>query len=189
MAIRASAKQGSAMLPAMATTTSAPSLRPSKRPRTHLNAVPKKLNTLQEDWSKKFFGTGYFLEDQEKTEVNALERLEKKKVLSTVEKSGLLSLMEKLGFSLTLVERLGLLSLAEKLGLLSTVESVMTTEPGVVASLSIPLFVLSIVALVLIPEENMAETVLRYGVAGALGVGASACFIGAFVLGALQDDD
>lgn len=158
------------------------------RPQTSLNAVPKKLNTLDSGWKKSFLGTGLFVEDSEKSEVNILERMEKKKVLSGVESMGLLTLAENAGLSLSKVEELGLLSLAEKLGILSLTETLLTSDPGKVTSISIPLFVAAILALILIPDDNLAEALLRYGSAGLFFTGASVFFIGGFVSLSLQED-
>lgn len=158
------------------------------RPNTGLNAVPKKLNTLDSGWTKQFLGTGLFVEDSEKAEVNILERVEKKKVLSGVESMGLLTMAENAGLSLSKVEELGLLSTAEKLGLLSLTESLLTADPGKVTSISIPLFVAAICALILIPDDTTLEAVLRYGAAGLFFAGASVFFIGGFISSSLQED-
>eukprot|EP00803_Ostreobium_quekettii_P011184 evm.model.scf_2885.3 EVM.evm.TU.scf_2885.3 scf_2885:12614-16330(-) len=160
----------------------------STRPQTSLNGVPKKLNTLDSAWKKTFLGTGLFVEDAEKSEVNILERMEKKKVLSSVEESGLLTLLEKTGLSLTTVEELGLLSKAEKLGVLSITESLLTADPGKVVALSIPLFVLSIGALVALPGGEFLGDLLRFGAFGVFFTGASALFVAGFVSSSLQED-
>lgn len=121
--------------------------------------------------------------------MNIFERLEKKKVLSSVEKAGLLTLAEKSGLSLTKIEELGLLSTAEKLGLLSLAEKALTTDPGVVTSLSIPFLVAAIGALVVIPGDNIIESILRFGVAGAFGTGFLTFFAGGFLLSTLEEEE
>lgn len=50
-----------------------------------------------------FFGTGYFVEDQELNAPNILRTAERKKILSNVESLGLLSAAEKAGLSLSKV--------------------------------------------------------------------------------------
>jgi hypothetical protein len=50
-----------------------------------------------------FFGTGYFVEDQETDAPNILRTAERKKILSNIESLGLLSAVEKAGLSLSKV--------------------------------------------------------------------------------------
>ena len=87
------------------------------------------------------------------------------------------------------IEELGLLSTAEELGILSVAENALTTNPGTVTSLSIPFLVAMIGALVFIPEDNLIESILRYGVAGVLGTGFLVFFAGGFVLASLQAEE
>eukprot|EP00210_Caulerpa_lentillifera_P007931 g7570.t1 len=162
--------------------------RTNKRTSVKTHAAPKKLNTLDKDWTKKFIGYGYFSEDQESSSVNIFERLERKKVLSSVEQAGLLTAAEKAGLSLTKIEELGLLSTAEKLGLLTLAEKALTSDPGVITSISIPFLIAMIGALVLIPGDNILESILRFGTAGAFGTGFLVFFAGGFLLSSLEEE-
>ncbi|GMH41544.1 hypothetical protein BSKO_09454 [Bryopsis sp. KO-2023] len=154
-----------------------------------LNAVPKKLNTLDEGYKKTWFGQGYFKEDKEQASVNVYENIEKKGLLSSVEKAGLLTALEKNGLSLTKIEEMGLLSTAENLGVLSLAEKALQSDPGSVSSLAIPFIVASILALVYIPGDNLVESIVRYGAAGAFATGATALFAGGFALAYLQEEE
>lgn len=150
--------------------------------------VQKKVNSYDRDWKKGFFTSGYFLEDSEQPTVNIFKRVEQKKLLSSVEKLGLLSKAEKAGLSLSKIEKLGLLSTAERLGLLSLADELLVTDPGKVSSASIPFFVGAVLSLVLIPQDNLAETLLAYTLALVFGGAFATLFVGGFVLKALQDE-
>jgi len=105
-----------------------------------------------------------------------------------VEKAGLLSLAEKFGLTLGKIEKLGVLSTAEKLGALSILEEALITNPGVILSYSIPCLLGAIAALVLIPSDNIAESILRFSAAGAFGTGFLVFFVGGFVVAGLQEE-
>lgn len=72
--------------------------------------------------------------------------------------------------------------------MLSITEEVLQTNPGTISSLSIPFFVAAVLALVIIPNDNIAEAILRFGLAGAFGTGFLVFFVGGFVVAALQED-
>ncbi|KAK9814674.1 hypothetical protein WJX72_009598 [[Myrmecia] bisecta] len=148
----------------------------------------KKINAYDKDWSKGFFGTGYFREEADQNVDSYLKRIEKKKILSGVEGLGLLSKAEKAGLTLTQIEKLGLLSTAERLGLLTTLEKLLVAEPGQVSSLSIPFLLATLGALVVIPDDNVALAVVKYTTAALLGGVAVTFFAGGFLLASLQDD-
>lgn len=150
--------------------------------------VTKKLNLVDEAWTKGIGTIGYLSEDKEKSAPNMLRQLEKKKVLSSVEKLGLLSAAEKAGLSLSKIEKLGLLSTAERLGLLSLADEVLVTEPGKISSLSLPFIVASIGAAALIPHDNGLEVVLSYTLATVFSGVAFALFVAGFVIKGLQED-
>eukprot|EP00244_Chara_vulgaris_P014015 TRINITY_DN84_c0_g1_i1.p1 TRINITY_DN84_c0_g1~~TRINITY_DN84_c0_g1_i1.p1 ORF type:complete len:214 (-),score=57.11 TRINITY_DN84_c0_g1_i1:181-822(-) len=169
---------------------SLPSLSPCRKPRRSVivaMAPKKKVNSYDDSWNKQWFGAGIFLEDIEENNVNIFSKLEKLKVLSTVEKAGLLSKAESAGLSLSKIEQMGLLSKAEELGLLSLVESLASTSPAAIASFALPLFVASILSLVLIPDDTTLQVVLQYSLAGAFGLGCVTALGGSFVLGSIQD--
>lgn len=167
--------------------------RPQQRPAGQANRgatvmAVKKVNSLDTEWKKGFWGTGIFLEDNEKPAVNIFKKVEQKKVLSSVEKLGLLSAAEKAGFSLSKIEKLGLLSTAERLGLLSLLDELLVTDPGKITSASIPFFLGAIFSLVLIPQDNAVEVALAYTLALLFGGAATTLFVGGFVLKGLQDE-
>lgn len=70
------------------------------------------------------------------------------------------STAEKAGLSLGKIEQMGLLSTAERLGLLTLAEDVLTSDPGKISSASLPFLVAAIASLALIPQDNLAETVI-----------------------------
>ncbi|KAK9837478.1 hypothetical protein WJX81_005228 [Elliptochloris bilobata] len=148
----------------------------------------RKVNTYDESWKKGWSGTGYFVEDKESLGANLLKSAEQKKLLSAVEKSGLLSSAEKAGLTLSRIEKLGLLTKAEKFGLLSTLERLLTSDPAAISSLSIPAFVATLGALVLIPDDNPALAVAKYGVAALAGGVGVTFFAAGFLVAALQEE-
>lgn len=148
----------------------------------------RKVNTVDDDWKKGFFTSGYLLEDRERAPVNTLKVLEKKKILSWAEGLGVLSAADKAGFNLAKVEELKLLSTAEKLGLLSLAEKALTSDPGAITSASLLPLVAGVGALVFIPQDNAAESVLRIVAAGSLFAGFATLFIGGQVIGSLQEE-
>lgn len=148
----------------------------------------KKVVTYDDGWKKQFFGTGLFLEDGESKSVDVLERVQKKKILTSVEKLGLLSLAEKSGLTLSKIEKLGLLSTAEKLGLLSLLENAATTDPAIISSLSLPFLVLTILGATLIPGDNVAELAVKTLFCGVSLGTFGALFAGGFVVASLQED-
>ncbi|MQL41729.1 DUF1118 domain-containing protein, partial [Escherichia coli] len=89
-----------------------------------------KVNKLDENWKKEWFGAGIFYEGSEEVEVDVFKKLQKRKVLSKVEKAGLLSKAEELGFTLSSIEKLGVFSKAEELGLLSLLETAVSFSPS-----------------------------------------------------------
>ncbi|KAL5722592.1 hypothetical protein ACHQM5_006098 [Ranunculus cassubicifolius] len=164
-------------------------LSPAKRrPLTIVAMAPqKKVNKYNPSWKKQWFGAGIFVEGSEEIDVDVFKKLEQRKVLSNVEKSGLLSKAEELGVTLSSIEKLGLLSKAEDLGLLSLLETAAGYSPAALASVSLPLFVAAIGAIVLIPDDSTALVVAQYALASALGAGAVGLFIGSIVLDGLQE--
>ncbi|BDA47662.1 hypothetical protein COCOBI_10-5130 [Coccomyxa sp. Obi] len=169
---------------------SRPSLAPARRPKRNVTVagVSKKVNTYDDNWAKGFFGYGYFVEDKEMDAPNFLKTAERKKVLSNIESLGLLSAAEKAGLSLSKLESLKLFSTAERLGLLSTLERFLVSDPAAISSISLPLFVASLGAFILIPDDNVALAVAKYGVAAVLGGSALVFFAGGFLLAALQEE-
>lgn len=147
------------------------------------------MNRYDGNWKKQWYGAGIFTEGSEEVKVDVFKKLEEKKVLSNVEKAGLLSKAEELGFTLSSIEKLGVFSKAEELGLLSLLETVASFSPATLASVALPLFVASIAAIVLIPDDSAALIAVQAAVAGALGVGAAGLFVGSVVLGGLQEAD
>ena len=147
------------------------------------------MNRYDENWSKQWFGAGLFAEASEDVEVDIVKKLEKRKVLSGVEKAGLLSKAERLGLTLSSIEKLGFFSKAEELGLLSLVETAATFSPSVLASVSLPLFLAALLAIVVIPDDSAALVVVQAVLAAALGVGAAGLFVGSIVLEGLQESD
>jgi len=109
---------------------------------------PAQVNRYDENWSKQWFGAGIFAEGSEEVPVDVFRKLERRKVLSTVERAGLLSRAEQLGVTLSSLERLGLLSKAEDLGMLSLVEAAAGASPSALASISLPLLVAAVAAVV-----------------------------------------
>merc|ERR1711937_709667 len=138
--------------------------------------VGRKVNTVDKEWTKGLGSVGYFVEDKEKKSFILLGRLSDRKVLSSVEKSGLLSTAEKAGLTLSKVESLKLLSTAEKHG---------TT----ITSYSIPFFLLALLSLVVIPNDNVALTVAHYGLTGTFAAIFAATFVSGFLIKSLQEDD
>ena len=57
-----------------------------------------------------------------------------------------------------------------------------------VSSASIPFFVGAVLSLVLIPQDNLAESFLAYTLALIFGGAFATLFVGGFVLKALQDE-
>ncbi|CAM6118317.1 unnamed protein product [Calypogeia fissa] len=151
-------------------------------------AGKKKVNVYDAGWSKQWFGAGLFAENSEVEDGNIIKKLEKKKILSQVEKAGLLSKAESAGLSLSQIEKLGLLSKAEDLGLLSLAENFATSSPGAIASFSIPLFVASILTIILIPDTDPALVIAQNILAALFLGGAGALFIGSIILSGLQEE-
>jgi hypothetical protein len=147
------------------------------------------VNRYDESWSKQWFGAGIFAEGSEEVSVDVFKKLERRKVLSTVEKAGLLSKAEELGLTLSSLEKLGLLSKAEDLGLLSLVETAAGTSPSVLASISLPLLVAAVAAVVVVPDDSVALVALQAVVAAVLAAGAAGLFVGSVVLAGLQESD
>ncbi|XP_031403672.1 uncharacterized protein LOC116213013 [Punica granatum] len=165
-------------------------LLPARKPLTIVAMAPrKKVNKLDDNWEKQWFGAGIFYEGSEQVEVDVFKKLEKRKVLSNVEKAGLLSKAEELGFTLSSIEKLGVFSKAEELGLLSLLEKVAGTSPSTLASAALPILVVAVAAVVLIPDDSTGLVVVQALVAGALTVGAAGLLIGSVVLGGLQEAD
>uniref|UniRef100_A0A0D6R7J1 DUF1118 domain-containing protein n=1 Tax=Araucaria cunninghamii TaxID=56994 RepID=A0A0D6R7J1_ARACU len=150
-------------------------------------APKKKVNTYDDNWEKRWFGAGYFLEGGESVDVDIVKKLEKKKVLSGVEKAGLLSKAEEFGFTLSSIEEMGLLSKAEELGLLSLAEKVASTSPAAIASVSLPLVVAAIATIVLVPDDSQALVIAQTFVATILAAGAVGLFVTSIVLSGLQE--
>jgi len=148
----------------------------------------RKVNTVDDQWKKGFFGSGYLLEDRERAPVNTLKVIERKKILSQAEKLGVLSAADKAGFNLAKMEELKLLSTAERLGLLSLAEKALTSDPGAISSASILPLIAGVGALVFIPQDNVVESVLRLVAAGASFAAFAALFAGGFIVGALQEE-
>lgn len=147
------------------------------------------MNRYDDAWKKKWFGAGIFYESSEDVVVDVFKKIEKKKVLSNVEKAGLLSKAEELGFTLSSIEKLGVLTKAEELGLLSLLEKVVSLSPSVLASLSLPILVAAVAAVVLIPDDSTALVAVQAVVGGGLAVGAVGLLVGSVVLGGLQEAD
>ncbi|GMQ10489.1 hypothetical protein CsSME_00053471 [Camellia sinensis var. sinensis] len=147
------------------------------------------VNKYDDGWKKEWFGAGIFYEGSEDVEVDVFKTIEKRKVLSNVEKSGLLSKAEELGFTLSSIEKLGVFSKAEELGLLSLLEKAASFSPSALASASLPILVAAILAIVLIPDDSAGLVAVQVVVGGALAVGAVGLFVGAVVLGGLQEAD
>ncbi|KAG1346289.1 putative WRKY transcription factor 50 [Cocos nucifera] len=82
-----------------------------------------KVNCYEAIWEKLWYGAGLFAEGSEEVSVDVVEKLEKPKVFSGVEKAGLLSKAEQLGFTLS----------------------------SALASVSLPLLLAAVAAVVLIP--------------------------------------
>lgn len=151
--------------------------------------VVVQVNRYDENWSKQWFGAGIFTEGSEEVSVDVFKKLERRKVLSTVEKAGLLSKAEELGVTLSSLEQSGLLSKAEDLGLLSLVETAAGTSPSVLASISLPLLVAAVVAVVVVPDDSVALVAVQAVVAAVLTAGAAGLFVGSVVLAGLQESD
>ncbi|KAL6882090.1 hypothetical protein ACP4OV_011562 [Aristida adscensionis] len=152
-------------------------------------APKKKVNRYDERWSKQWFGAGIFAEGSEEVSVDVLKKLERRRVLSGVEKAGLLSRAEELGLTLSSLERLGLLSKAEDLGLLSLLEAAAGASPSALASVSLPLLVAAVAAVVLVPDDSAALVALQAVLAAVLAAGAAGLFVGSVVLAGLQESD
>merc|ERR1712176_1676138 len=170
--------------------TTAPKMRGvscSSRSVTYM--VGRKVNTVDKEWTKGLGSVGYFVEDKEKKSFSLLGRLSDRKVLSSVEKSGLLSTAEKAGLTLSKVESLKLLSTAEKLGILGFLESTFEKDGATITSYSIPFFLLALLSLVVIPNDNIPLTVAHYGLTGAFAVAFTFFFASGFVIKSLQEDD
>ncbi|CDP14858.1 unnamed protein product [Coffea canephora] len=156
-------------------------------PRFLAMATPQKVNKYDSKWEKKWFGAGIFYEGSEEVEFDVYKKLEKSKVLSNVEKAGLLSKAEEFGITLSSIEKLGLFSKAEDLGLLSLLEKAAGSSPSDLASAALPILVAAIVAIVVIPDDSAGLVAVQAVVAGALGVASAGLFIGAVLLGGLQE--
>jgi len=148
----------------------------------------RKVNTLDDSWSKKFWGTGYFSEDKEKAPVNVWRSIENKKLLSTAGKYKLLSGADKAGFNLARLEELKLLSTAEKLGLLSLAEKVLTADPGAITSASIPCLIAAVGALVFIPSDTLPTAIAHWTAFIASSGAFVTLFAGGFILAGIQED-
>lgn len=146
------------------------------------------VNVYDAGWSKQWFGAGLLSENTELEQVNIIKKLEKKKLLSQIEKAGLLSKAESAGLSLSTIEKLGLLSKAEDLGLLTLAENFATASPALLASYSIPLFVASILSIVLIPDTDPTLVIAQNVLAAVFLAGAGGIFIGSIVLSGLQEE-
>ncbi|KAG1346286.1 hypothetical protein COCNU_06G001150 [Cocos nucifera] len=181
----------SATAAASSSSLSPSSSRSSKsKPLKILAMAPRnKVNRYDENWEKQWYGAGLFVEGSEELSVDVVKKLEKRKVLSGVEKAGLLSKAEQLGFTLSSIEKLGFFSKAEELGLLSLLERTAGASPSVLASVSLPLLLAAIAAVVLIPDDSAALVVAQAALAAALGIGAAGLFVGSVVLGGLQETD
>ncbi|KAI5056957.1 hypothetical protein GOP47_0028775 [Adiantum capillus-veneris] len=151
-------------------------------------APKNKVNAYDSDWNKTWFGVGMFAENTEAAPMNIVQKLEKKKLLRQVEEAGLLSKSESAGLTLSSIEKMGLLSKAEDLGLLSFAESFATSSPTLLASLSLPLIVLSVVTLVVVPNDSTALVVAQTAFVGLLVAVVGALFVGSIVLSGLQED-
>ena len=151
--------------------------------------VGRKVNTVDSGWKKGFFGTGILLEDQETKSFTLFQRLQDKKVLSTVEKSGLLGKAEKAGLTLSKIESLGLLSTAEKLGVLALVESAFLTDGATITSYSIPFLLGALGIFTLAPQDNSVEVALTYGGTALCITACTTLFVAGFVIKSLQEDD
>ncbi|XP_059641409.1 uncharacterized protein LOC132283479 [Cornus florida] len=163
---------------------------PAKNASRFLAMAPKKkVNKLDDNWNKQWFGAGIFYEGSEDVEVDVFKKLEKRKVLSNVEKAGLLSKAEQLGFTLSSIEKLGVFSKAEELGLLSLLEKAASFSPSALASASLPILVAAILTIVLIPDDSTSLVVVQAVIAAALGVGAVGLLVGSVVLDGLQEAD
>ncbi|CAL9159650.1 unnamed protein product [Musa hybrid cultivar] len=147
------------------------------------------VNRYDDNWKKQWYGAGLFAEGSEELSVDVVKKLETRKVLSGVEKSGLLSKAEELGITLSSIERLGFLSKAEELGLLSLLERAAGFSPSVLASVSLPLLLAAVAAIVLIPDDSAALVAAQAFLSAALGVVAAGLFVGSVVLGGLQESD
>ncbi|XP_040987951.1 uncharacterized protein LOC121235662 [Juglans microcarpa x Juglans regia] len=163
---------------------------PTRKSLTVVAMAPKKkVNKLDGNWEKKWFGAGIFYEGAEEVEVDVFKKLEKRKVLSNVEKAGLLSKAEELGFTLSSIEKLGVFSKAEDLGLLSLLEKVAGSSPSALASVALPVFVAALAVVVLIPDDSAVLVAVQAVLAGALGVGAVGLFVASLLLDGLQEAD
>ncbi|RWR95153.1 hypothetical protein CKAN_02448100 [Cinnamomum micranthum f. kanehirae] len=178
--------------PLSSPTSSNPSLSTIKKthsPKILAMAPKKKVNKYDNTWKKQWFGAGIFFEGSEEVNVDVFKKLEKKRVLSNVEKAGLLSKAEEFGLTLSSIEKLGFFSKAEELGLLSLLERTASFSPSVLASVSLPLFVAAIAAVVLIPDDSAALVALKAALAAAFGIGAAGLIVGSVVLDGLQESD
>ena len=151
--------------------------------------VGRKVNTVDKEWTKGLGSVGYFVEDKETKSFSLLGRLSDRKVLSSVEKSGLLGQAEKAGLTLSKVESLKLLSTAEKFGILGLLESTFEKDGATITSYSIPFFLLALLSLVVIPNDNTALTVVHYGLTGTFAAIFAATFVSGFLIKSLQEDD
>lgn len=147
------------------------------------------VNRFDEGWAKQWYGQGIFTEGSEEVAVDVFKKLEKRKVLSNVEKAGLLSKAEELGFTLSSIEKLGVFSKAEELGLLSLLEKAASFSPSALASVSLPLFIAAVGAVVLIPDDSAALVAVQAVLAAALAVGAAGSLVASVLLGGLQESD
>ncbi|KAG0457762.1 hypothetical protein HPP92_022647 [Vanilla planifolia] len=152
-------------------------------------ASQKKVNRYDQNWKKQWYGAGIFFESSEDVNVDVVKKLEERKVLSGVEKAGLLSKAEQLGFTLSSIEKLGFFSKAEELGLLSFLEKAAGSSPSTLASVSLPLLLAAVAAIVLIPDDSAVLVITQAILAALLSVGAAGLFIGSLVLGGLQESD
>ncbi|XP_062169560.1 uncharacterized protein LOC133875441 [Alnus glutinosa] len=163
---------------------------PARKSLTVVGMAPKKkVNKLDNDWEKQWFGAGIFYEGSEEVEVDVFKELEKRKVLSNVEKAGLLSKAEELGLTLTSIEKLGVFSKAEEIGLLSLLEKAAGFSPSALASAALPILVAALVVIVVIPDDSAGLVAAQAVLAGTLAVGGAGLLVASLVLGGLQEAD
>uniref|UniRef100_A0A7R9SVL3 Uncharacterized protein n=1 Tax=Polyblepharides amylifera TaxID=1486889 RepID=A0A7R9SVL3_9CHLO len=153
------------------------------QPRT-VALVEKKIISYDNEWSKDFFTTGLFVEDNEKQEANYLKKIEEKSLLSSIEGLGLLTFADKNGITLSKIEKWGLLSKAEELGALSLIEKLLMTEGALITGASLPCFIGAILAFGIVPDDIALVKWLLVDSFLALG---GALFIGGFVVSTINE--
>ncbi|KAK1565696.1 hypothetical protein Q3G72_032779 [Acer saccharum] len=84
---------------------------------------------------------------------------------------------------------MGMLSKVEDLSLLSLLEKVADTSPVALASASLPIFLVAMVAVVVITDDSAGLVVLQGVVVGALRVDIVGLFVGPILLDGLQEAD